>query len=204
MLIFTWNNESCGILTAVGSDQSSSDSDYEYYQTEIFEQLPSIQAIHSSQNKQPVQEGAHEPGGSIGCGTSTRLKDKESAQPLKNMAMCIQAKRDIRWDGTFPLLRPVFSSLLSPTSIHLNNICSSIEFKRATIMYRTYMATRTRRNMQISNIGFWESWRQNQSTRRRKVWGQIRGAVMYLLPWQRTLHSIKGKRLKIYIKDLFA
>lgn len=63
---------------------------------EIFEQLPSIQAIHSSQNKQPVQEGAHEPGGSISCGPSRLLKDKESAQPLKNMAVCIQGKRDIR------------------------------------------------------------------------------------------------------------
>lgn len=60
------------------------------------------------------------------------------------------------------------------------------------IMCHVYAATRSRRNMQISNIGFWESWRRSQSNSRRKVWAQIRGALTNLLPWQRTLHSIKG------------
>lgn len=62
------------------------------------------------------------------------------------------------------------------------------------IMCHVYAATRSRRNMQISNIGFWESWRRSQSTSRRKVWAQIRGALTNLLPWQRTLHSIKGMK----------
>lgn len=102
-------------LTADESDQSSSDSDYEYHQAEIFEQLPSIQAVHSSQNRQPVQEGPHEPGA---CGPPSRwLKDKESAQPLKNMAVSIQQKRGIRWDGGFSLLGPESPSAPSPTSI---------------------------------------------------------------------------------------
>lgn len=70
-------------------------------------------------------------------------------------------------------------------------------------MYHIHTAARTRRNMQISNIGFWESWRQSQSSSRKKVWGQIRRALTNLLPWQHTLHSIKGKSLKIWIKDLF-
>lgn len=103
--------------TAAESDQSSSDSDYEYYHTEIFEQLPSIQAIHSSQKTQPVQTGAHEPGGSISCDPSRRLKEKESAQPLKNMAISIPAKRAVRWDTTFPRLNPVFSSAQPPLSV---------------------------------------------------------------------------------------
>lgn len=89
---------------AAERDQSSSDSDYEYYQAEIFEQLPSIQAIHSRQKTQPVQKEAHEPGGSVGGDPSGRLKGKESAQPLKNLAMCIQAKRVVRWEPTFPRL----------------------------------------------------------------------------------------------------
>lgn len=91
------------ILTADDSSQSSSDSEYEYYQTEIFEQLPSTQAIHSSQNAQPFQEGGPKPGSSS-CGPlSRRLKNKESEQPLKNMALCIQAKREVRWERMFPL-----------------------------------------------------------------------------------------------------
>lgn len=80
-------------FTADDSSQSSSDSEYEYYQMDIFVQLPSTQAIHSSQNTQPFQEGGPKPGT-----LSRRLKVKESEQPLKNMALCIQAKREVRWE----------------------------------------------------------------------------------------------------------
>lgn len=76
-------------------------------------------------------------------------------------------------------------------------------FNNNAIMYHVYIATRIIRNMQISNIGFWESWRQSQSSSRRKVWGQIKGALTNLLPWQHTIHSIKGKRLKLWMKGLF-
>lgn len=85
-------------LTADDGSQSSSDSEYEYYHAEIFVQLPSTQAIHSSQNTQPFPEGGPKPGT-----LSRRLKDKESEQPLKNMALCIQAKRSVRWERMLPL-----------------------------------------------------------------------------------------------------
>ena len=52
---------------------------------------------------------------------------------------------------------------------------------------------RIRRNMQISNIGFWESWRRSQSINRKKVWVQMGGALSGLLPWQQTLRSIEGE-----------
>ncbi|TKS69094.1 Transmembrane channel-like protein 7 [Collichthys lucidus] len=47
--------------------------------------------------------------------------------------------------------------------------------------------------MQISNIGFWESWRQSQSITRKRVWVQMGGALSSLLPWQHILHAIEGK-----------
>lgn len=50
--------------------------------------------------------------------------------------------------------------------------------------------------MQSGNIGAWESWRRSRGTRCRKLWGQIKDALANLLPWQHTLRSIKGKRLK--------
>lgn len=86
------------LTTDDDGSQSSSDSEYEYYQMEIFEQLPSTQAIHSSQNTEAFQEGGPKPGA-----LSKRLKDKESEQPLKNMALCIRAKREVRWERVFPL-----------------------------------------------------------------------------------------------------
>lgn len=92
------------VVLTPDSSQSSSDSDYEYYQTEIFEQLPSTRAIHSSQTTQPVQEGGPKP-------LSRWLKDKESAQPLKSMALCIQAKREVRWEWTFPHLNTYINTL---------------------------------------------------------------------------------------------
>lgn len=86
-------------MFADGDWESSSDSDYEYYHTEIFEQLPSIQAVHASPNAQAEQVAGpgSDPGGAH---TTWRPKDKEAEQPLKNMTLCIQAKRDIRWERT--------------------------------------------------------------------------------------------------------
>uniref|UniRef100_H3BZL3 Transmembrane channel-like protein n=1 Tax=Tetraodon nigroviridis TaxID=99883 RepID=H3BZL3_TETNG len=75
----------------------------------------------------------------------------------------------------------------------LKNMAVSIQQKRGI---------RTRRNMQISNIGAWKSWRQSQSARCRKVWGRIKEALTNLLPWQHTLHSIKG-RFGIGVKAYF-
>ncbi|XP_045904415.1 transmembrane channel-like protein 7 isoform X1 [Micropterus dolomieu] len=140
----------------------SSDS-CEYYQTEIFDQLPSVQAIRAEQNRQgfgePCQanQGGSEPGEKISHGHLSRgPKDKTSTQPLRNLVMCIQGKRDAR----------------------------------------------DRRKMQISNIGFWESWRRSQTINRMRIWAQMRGALSGLLPWQNTLHTIKG-RFGVGVKAYF-
>lgn len=53
---------------------------------------------------------------------------------------------------------------------------------------------RDRRKMQISNIGFWESWRRSQSINRKRVWEQMGVALSGLLPWRDTLHAIEGKK----------
>ncbi|XP_042287241.1 transmembrane channel-like protein 7 isoform X2 [Thunnus maccoyii] len=60
----------------------------EYYQTEIFDQLPSVQATRAEQNRPEEQ---------LGHGHLTRgPRDKASMQPLRSLAMCIQGKRDAR------------------------------------------------------------------------------------------------------------
>lgn len=48
--------------------------------------------------------------------------------------------------------------------------------------------------MQISSIGFWESWRRSQSINRKRVWAQMRGFLSGLLPWQQKLRAIEGKK----------
>lgn len=53
--------------------------------------------------------------------------------------------------------------------------------------------------MQISNIGFWESWRRSESINMKRVWSQMGGALSGLLPWQHTLHAIEGKKDLKYI-----
>ena len=52
---------------------------------------------------------------------------------------------------------------------------------------------RDRRKMQISNIGFWDSWRRSQSINRKRVMAQMGGALKGLLPWQQTLRTINGE-----------
>lgn len=61
---------------------------------------------------------------------------------------------------------------------------------------------RDRRKMQISNIGFWESWRRSQSINRKRVWAQMGGALLGLLPWQRTLHAIEGTLYGLLISSV--
>lgn len=94
------------ILTTDESTQSTLSLDScEYYQTEIFDQLPSVQACRHGQNGQgvsdvsegyqysPVQLGENLNNGHLSRGP----RDKASMQPLRNLAMCIQAKRGARW-----------------------------------------------------------------------------------------------------------
>ncbi|XP_035039734.2 transmembrane channel-like protein 7 isoform X2 [Hippoglossus stenolepis] len=135
----------------------------EYYQTEIFDQLPSIQASRPGPSRQDSLEaceayqGSTEPRERLRNGHLSRgSRDKVSMQPLRNLPMCIQAKRQAR----------------------------------------------VRRKMQISNIGFWESWRRSQSINRKKVWVQMGGALSGLLPWQPTLRSIEG-RFGVGVKAYF-
>lgn len=73
----------------------SSDS-CEYYQTEIFDLLPSIQASRPEQNRHDFSEETNQGGREAGekSGQLSRgPRDKTSMQPLRNLAMCIQGKR---------------------------------------------------------------------------------------------------------------
>ncbi|XP_076584664.1 transmembrane channel-like protein 7 isoform X2 [Chaetodon auriga] len=148
------------LLSDESTHSSLSSDSCEYYQTEIFDQLPSIQAIRLQQSTQGVlgapeaYQGGPESTERIGNGHLS--KDKASTQPLRNLVMCIQGKRDAR----------------------------------------------DRRKMQISNIGFWESWKRSQSINRKRVWVQMRGALSGLLPWQHTLHAIEG-RFGVGVKAYF-
>lgn len=52
---------------------------------------------------------------------------------------------------------------------------------------------RDRRKMQISSIGWWESWSRSQSISRRRVWSHMGEALSGLMPWRHTFHAIEGK-----------
>uniref|UniRef100_A0A3Q1ET00 Transmembrane channel-like protein n=1 Tax=Acanthochromis polyacanthus TaxID=80966 RepID=A0A3Q1ET00_9TELE len=144
------------------STQSTLSSDScEYYQTEIFDQLPSVQASRPEQNRYghleacEAYQGGPESGERINQGHPSRgQRDKTSEEPLRNLAMCIQGKRSAE-----------------------------------------------RRKMQISNIGFWESWRRSQIISRRRVWAQMGEALSGLLPWRHTLHIIE--RFGVGVKSYF-
>ncbi|XP_028262103.1 transmembrane channel-like protein 8 isoform X2 [Parambassis ranga] len=144
------------------SVQSSLSSDScEYYQTEIFDQLPSIQASRPNQSShvEPCEtsQGGPEPKEQLSHGHLSRgSKDKTSLQPLRNLPVCMQGKR----------------------------------------------TARDRRNMQISNIGFWESWRRSQSISRRRVSAHISESLSGLVPWRHTLHTIEG-RFGVGVKAYF-
>ncbi|XP_072240432.1 transmembrane channel-like protein 7 [Leuresthes tenuis] len=80
----------------------SSDS-CEYYQTEIFDLLPSIQASRPEQSRNGPFEASQAyrdglgPAEGISHGHLSRgPRDKASLQPLRNLPMCIQGKRQAR------------------------------------------------------------------------------------------------------------
>lgn len=95
----------CVFFTTDDSTHSNLSSDScEYYQMEIFNQLPSVQASRPEQDRQDVLEdyeayqGGPEPREQVSHGHLSRgPKDKTSTQPLRNLVMCIQGKRDTRW-----------------------------------------------------------------------------------------------------------
>ncbi|KAM4750292.1 transmembrane channel-like protein 7 [Anableps anableps] len=141
----------------------SSDS-CEYYQTEIYDLLPSVQAARSQQNsydtlksREAYQGGPGSEEGPFSTDNQSRgPRAKVSLQPLRNLAISMQGKR----------------------------------------------GARERRKMQISNIGFWESWRRTQSINRKRIWVHMRGAGSSLLPWKQTLHKIQA-RFGIGVKSYF-
>lgn len=97
-----WSKMRCVPWTLDDSVQSSLSSDsYEYYQTEIYDQLPSVQACRSGHDSQGTWERRNvgpESGDNICYGSLHRpQKDKESTLPIRHLTMCIQAKRDARW-----------------------------------------------------------------------------------------------------------
>ncbi|XP_008278488.1 transmembrane channel-like protein 7 [Stegastes partitus] len=147
------------LLSEESTHSTLSSDSCEYYQTEIFDQLPSIQASRPEQNRHGSLGGCggSEPGQRLSHDHLSRgPRDKTSVQPLRNLPMCIQAKR----------------------------------------------SARDRRKMQISNIGFWESWRRSQSISRRRVWAQMGETLSGLLPWRHTLHVIEG-RFGVGVKSYF-
>ncbi|XP_034095091.1 transmembrane channel-like protein 7 isoform X2 [Gymnodraco acuticeps] len=76
----------------------SSDS-CEYYQTEIFDLLPSIQASRPEQSRKPseaYQDGPVPGEESVSGHLSSGPRDKAPTQPLRNMVICIQGKRSAR------------------------------------------------------------------------------------------------------------
>ncbi|XP_061578515.1 transmembrane channel-like protein 7 [Cololabis saira] len=97
------DKKTVNFMRLLSAESSLSSDSCEYYQTEIFDLLPSIQASRPEQNR-------HGPLGAsdtYGCGTepteghsSTHLsrgpRDKTSMQPLKNLALCMQGKRGAR------------------------------------------------------------------------------------------------------------
>lgn len=95
------NQHSSVIFTPEESTYSSVSSDScEYYQTEIFDQLPSIQASRPEQNRSEEQL---EPGNQ-----SRGPRDKASTVPLRNLAVSIQAKRDARWESLLHIPQTCF------------------------------------------------------------------------------------------------
>ncbi|XP_031144700.1 transmembrane channel-like protein 7 [Sander lucioperca] len=151
------------LLSDESTHSTESSDSCEYHQTEIFDQLPSIQASRPEQDRQGhweasgAYQGGPETGERISHGHLSRgPKDKASTQPLRNMVMCIQGKRDAR----------------------------------------------DRRKMQISSIGFWDSWRRSQSINWKRGWAHMGGTLSGLLPWQRSLHTIEG-RFGVGVKAYF-
>lgn len=92
------------LFLADESIQSTLSSDsYEYYQTEIFDLLPSVQASRSEQNRQGALNASEAHEGASGAvedfshsPVSRGPRDKTFLQPLRNLAMCMQAKRGAR------------------------------------------------------------------------------------------------------------
>ncbi|XP_054636142.1 transmembrane channel-like protein 7 isoform X2 [Dunckerocampus dactyliophorus] len=103
----------------------------EYHQTEISE--------HAASEADERLEHGHPSRGPC--------RDKMSNQPLRDLTLCIQGKRDAR----------------------------------------------NARKIQTGNISSWASWRRSQSITNKRVCSKLGRAISGMLPWQHTLHIIKGR-----------
>lgn len=125
-----WSQMRCFPRTLAESTESSLSSDsYEYYHTEIYEQLPSVLASRSGHDSQGTWErqniGAGS-GDSVSHGSLHRpQKDKESTQPIRHLTTCIQAKRDARW-VVIKLLSFLVASRLNMSELWSWPLCSGV------------------------------------------------------------------------------
>ena len=83
------------------TDESTLSSEScEYYQTEIFDLLPSVQASRPDQNRHGPLEATEAYSAVVKAHSDSHLsrgsRDKAPLQPLRNLAMCLQAKRGAR------------------------------------------------------------------------------------------------------------
>ncbi|KAF7656021.1 hypothetical protein LDENG_00047370 [Lucifuga dentata] len=88
------------LLSDESSQSTLSEDSCEYYQTEIFDQLPSVQAARAKQSIQGGGEASQGPhGGSEPEEKQSHghlSREKTSMQPLRNLPMSVQAKRNVR------------------------------------------------------------------------------------------------------------
>lgn len=76
------------------STQSTLSSDSQFMQTQILDQLPSVQARRPEHSKQIYLDSAPEDRDTQEYGS--KLRSRMFAQPLRNLPLCLQAKRNVR------------------------------------------------------------------------------------------------------------
>ncbi|KAM6939796.1 transmembrane channel-like protein 7 [Xenentodon cancila] len=97
------DQKTVNFMRLLSAESSLSSDSCEYYQTEIFDLLPSVQASRPEQNRHDLlgASDAYRCGSDPVEGHSSRHlsrgpRDKTSMQPLKNLALCMQGKRGAR------------------------------------------------------------------------------------------------------------
>lgn len=116
-------------ITVESTSSTQTSDSYEYYQTEIFDLLPSIQASRPDQGRPGLLEpceanqGGTEPEQSSSGHLPRGQRDKPSMEPLRNLAICIQAKRDARWEAQNKCCHHV---------IHIRNFGTTVTEKQET------------------------------------------------------------------------
>lgn len=81
-------------LLSEESTHSTLSSDSQFMQTQILDQLPSVQARRPEHSKQIYLDSAPEDRDTQEYGS--KLRSRMFAQPLRNLPLCLQAKRNVR------------------------------------------------------------------------------------------------------------